>query len=77
MSNPGAMHEQLSQAGSVIDKAIEYMTTQNIGQFEIASALLGGALAMLARSMPDDSVVAILQSAIESVKTGELRRDLR
>lgn len=64
----------LSHAGSIIDKAIEYMTSQNIGEIEIASALLGGSLAMLSRSMPDESIVAILTNAIDSVRSGELRR---
>jgi hypothetical protein len=49
------------------------MASQNIGQVEIASALLGGSLAVLSRSMPDDSIIAILTNAIESVRSGELR----
>ncbi|HVY15451.1 MAG TPA: hypothetical protein VHB27_09490 [Rhodopila sp.] len=64
----------LSHAGSIIDKAIEYMISQNIGEIEIASALLGGSLAVLSRSMPDESIVGILTSAIDSVRGGELRR---
>lgn len=65
---------ELSHAGAVIDKAIEYMVGQNIGSLAIASALLGGALGMLARSMADDAVVQILNNAIASVKAGELHR---
>ena len=37
--------EDLSHAGSVVDKAIEYMMEQQIAPISIASALLGGALA--------------------------------
>lgn len=73
MSRSTEPHAHLSQAGSIIDKAIEYMASQNIGQVEIASALLGGSLAVLSRSMPDDSIIAILTNAIESVRSGELR----
>ena len=65
---------ELSHAGAVVDKAIEYMVGQNIGSLSIASALLGGALALLARSVGDDAIVGILNNAIASVRSGELRR---
>ena len=64
----------LSHAGAVVDKAIEYMLGQNIDEVAIASALLGGALAMLSRSVADEAIVAILNNAIASVKDGELQR---
>jgi hypothetical protein len=58
----------------VVDKAIEYMISQNIDGVSIASALLGGALAMLSRSVADEAIVAILNNAIASVQAGELDR---
>jgi hypothetical protein len=64
----------LSHAGAVVDKAIEYMISQNIDGVSIASALLGGALAMLSRSVADEAIVAILNNAIASVQAGELDR---
>ena len=64
----------LSHAGAVVDKAIEYMMDQNIGALSIASALLGGALALLARSVADEAIVQILNNAIASVRDGELRK---
>ena len=64
----------LSHAGAVVDKAIEYMVGQNIGSLAIASSLLGGAMALLARSISDDAIVHILDNAIASVRAGELRR---
>lgn len=67
---------ELSRAGAVIDKAIEYMVGQSIGEVAIASALLGGALALLAHSMADETIVGILNNAIASVRAGELRRDM-
>ena len=63
----------LSHAGAVVDKAIEYMIGQNIGALSIASALLGGAMALLARSVADEAIVQILNNAIASVRSGELR----
>ncbi len=62
----------LSHAGAVVDKAIEYMVGQNIGSLAIASALLGGSLALLARSMADEAIIGILNNAIASVRAGEL-----
>jgi hypothetical protein len=64
---------QLSLAGSVVDKAIEYMIGQNVEPVAIASALLGGAMALLARNMADAAIIRVLDSAIASVRTGELR----
>jgi hypothetical protein len=64
----------LSHAGAVVDKAIEFMTGQNISSIAVASALLGGALGMLTRSLDDESIVRILGNAIESVRAGEFRQ---
>jgi hypothetical protein len=65
---------ELSHAGAIVDKAVEYMVGQNIGSLAIASALLGGALALLARSVADEAIVQILNNAVASVRAGELRR---
>jgi hypothetical protein len=65
---------ELGHAGAVVDKAIEYMVGQNISSLAIASSLLGGALALLARSVADEAIVHILNNAVESVRSGELRR---
>ena len=63
----------LSHAGAIVDKAIEYMIGQNISSLSIASALLGGSLGLLTRSLSDEAVVQILSNAIGSVQSGELR----
>ncbi len=65
--------QDLGHAGAVVDKAIEYMVSQNIDALSIASALLGGSLALLARSIADEAIVQILNNAIASVRSGELR----
>jgi hypothetical protein len=65
----------LSHAGSVVDKAIEYMLEQRIGALSAASALLGGALGLLSRSMSDEAIVQVLNNAIASVRAGELRAE--
>jgi hypothetical protein len=63
----------LSHAGAVVDKAIEYMAGQNLSSLAIASALLGGSMALLARTMSDEAIIGILTNAIGSVRSGELR----
>jgi hypothetical protein len=68
----GEAPEDLSHAGSVVDKAIEYMLEQGIQPISIASALLGGSLGMLSRSMDDRGVAGVLRSALASVEAGEL-----
>jgi type II secretory pathway component PulF len=68
----GAAPPDLSHAGSVVDKAIEYMIEHGISELSAASALLGGALGILARSMDDRAIAAVLRSALQSVEAGEL-----
>ena len=68
---------ELSHAGSVVDKAIEYMIGQDIPPVAVASALLGGSMALLARSVSDEVIVQILNNAIASVRAGELRGPAR
>jgi hypothetical protein len=64
---------ELSLAGSVVDKAIEYMMGQNVPPVAIASALLGGCMALLAQTLGDEAIVSILNNAVASVRSGELR----
>lgn len=64
----------LGHAGAVVDKAIEYMMGQNIASISIASALLGGALGLLSRTLEDQAIVQILNNAIASVRAGDLHR---
>ncbi len=75
MDDASGAPADLSHAGAVVDKAIEYMISQNISSIAIASALLGGSLGLLARSVDDASIEGILSNALQSVRSGELRRD--
>ncbi len=70
----GGPPADLSHAGAVVDKAIEYMAGQNISDLAIASALLGGAIGMLSRSLGDQAIIGVLDNAIASVRAGELHR---
>ncbi len=64
----------LGRAGAVVEKAIDYMIEQNMASISIASALLGGALGLLARTLGDEAIVQILHNAIRGVRAGELQR---
>ena len=70
----GDAPEDLSHAGSVVDKSIEYMLEQQIAPISAASALLGGALGLMSRSMDDRSIAGVLRQALASVEAGELRQ---
>lgn len=63
---------ELAQAGSIVDKSIEFMTGQNVSPLAMASALLGGAMGILCRTLPDKVVIQILNNAIDSIETGEM-----
>jgi hypothetical protein len=69
----GNAPEDLSHAGAVVDKAVEYMIEQGIAPISVASALLGGAIGMLTRTLDDRAVAQVLRSALASVEAGELR----
>ena len=65
----------LSHAGAVVDKAIEYMLGQDLDALAVASALLGGSLGLMARTMGDDAILKVLTRATTSVRSGELRAE--
>lgn len=71
---PATMPDDLAEAGAVIDQAIADMVGRNIASLSIASALLGGALGLLARTLDDAGIERVLNRAIESVRSGDLQR---
>ena len=64
--------EDLSHAGSVVDKAIDDMMQQNIAPISAASALLGGALGLMSQTMSDQQVANVLRQALHTVEAGHL-----
>ena len=72
----GVAPDDLSHAGSVVDKAIEYMIDQKIAPISVASALLGGALGLLARTMDDRAIAGVLRNALIGGKR-RIARDAR
>ena len=70
-SQPG---DELTQAGAVVDKAIGFLLDKKLPPIAVASALLGGALGLLAREMSDESILRVLDNAARAVRSGDLRQ---
>ena len=72
LGHDGSVPAELSHAGAVVDKAIEYMMSKELPPLAIASALLGGSLGVLARTMDQAAMLRMLANAADSVRAGEL-----
>ncbi|MGI4797012.1 MAG: hypothetical protein ACRYG8_23770 [Janthinobacterium lividum] len=72
LGQDGSVPAELSHAGAVVDKSIEYMMSKDLPPLAIASALLGGSLGLLARTMDQAAMLRMLANAAESVRAGEL-----
>jgi hypothetical protein len=76
MADDDKLAAELTKAGHAIEHAVEELRKQGIGPMPIASAMLGGALGLLAQVMEDGAILNVLHSAAEGVSTGELRKSL-
>ncbi len=72
-ADPGLMGE-LTQAGDGVDRAIHKMLEAGLGPVAVASALLGGALCLMSRTMGDEAVLQLLHNAAAGVRAGDLRQ---
>ena len=69
-----ALMDELTHAGAGVDRAIAAMLDRGLGPVAVASALLGGALCLMSRSMGDEAVLQLLANAASGVRAGDLRR---
>ena len=76
MAEDDKLAGELTQAGHAIEHAVEELRQKGLGPMSIASAMLGGALGLLAQVMDDGAILNVLHSAAEGVSSGELRRSL-
>jgi hypothetical protein len=76
MADDDKLAAELTQAGHAIEHAVEELRSKGLGPMAIASAMLGGALGLLAQVMDDGAILNVLHSAAEGVSSGELRRSL-
>jgi len=72
--NDDALMTELNQAGAGVDRAIGTMLNQGLGPVAVASALLGGALCLMSRTMGDEAVLQLLHNAAAGVRAGDLRK---
>lgn len=64
--------DELARCAMVIESAVEHLLKENHPPLAVASALLGGSLGLLARSMDKQTILKILESAAASVRAGEV-----
>ncbi|BCK75702.1 MAG: hypothetical protein ABF968_12030 [Acetobacter sp.] len=64
--------EELTKCAMVIEHAIDHLLEENHPPLAVASALLGGSLGLLSRTMDRETILRILDSAVQSVRAGEL-----
>ena len=73
----GVAPEDLSHAGSIVDKAIEYMMDQKVAPISAASALLGGFIGSRSeepsRAQRPDSNAVLMLVSIRSVRDPSVR----
>ena len=65
---------ELSQAGEAVDRAIGGMLGRGLSPVATASALLGGALCLMSKTMGDEAVLQLLHNAAAGVRAGDLRQ---
>jgi hypothetical protein len=76
MNEDDKIAADLTAAGNAIEQTIETLRQQGLGPMPIASAMLGGAMGLLAQVMDDGAILNVLHSAARGVSSGELRRSL-
>ncbi len=64
--------EDLARCAMVVEHAIEHLRNEKFPPIAVASALLGGALGILAQNMAPEEILRILDSAAQSIRAGDL-----
>ena len=77
MTEDAKIAADLAAAGVGIEKTVDELRERGLGPVPIASAMLGGALGLLAQVMDDSAILNVLHSAATGVSSGELRRSLK
>jgi hypothetical protein len=67
-----AMLSELNAAGQGVDKAIQKMLESGLSPVAVASALLGGALCLVSKTMGEEGVIQLLRNAEAGVRAGDL-----
>lgn len=68
--------EDLARCAMVIESAVDHLLKEKHPPLAVASALLGGSLSLLARTMDKETILRILDSAANSVRSGEVHESM-
>ncbi len=69
--DPDELPQELSQAGEMVDRVIQHLLEKKLPPLAIASALLGGSMGLVARSIGNAALLNVLDQARESVRSGD------
>jgi len=77
MNTHGAMPDdtmmaELSEAGQAVDRAISKMLESGLSPVAVGSALLGGALCLMSKTLGEEGVIQLLRNAEAGVRAGDL-----
>lgn len=74
---PEDLPPELAKAGEMVDRMIEHLLEKDMPPIAIASALLGGSMGLLSRTLGSRALLGILEQAASSVRSGEFERELQ
>ncbi len=63
--------QELSQAGEMVDRLIQHLLEKKLPPLAIASALLGGSMGLLTRTVGTTALLNVLDQARDSVRSGD------
>jgi hypothetical protein len=68
-----ALMAELGHAGQAVDRAIQQMLETGLSPVAVASALLGGSLCLMSKTVGEEGVIQLLRNAEAGVRAGDLR----
>ena len=72
--DPDDLPQELSQAGEMVDRLIQHLLEKKLPPLAIASALLGGSMGLVTRTMGPEALLNVLEQARRSVQSGDFER---
>jgi hypothetical protein len=72
--NPDELPQELSQAGEMVDRLIQHLLEKKLPPLAIASALLGGSMGLVTRTVGTAALLNVLDQARESVRSGDFEQ---
>jgi len=66
------MMTELTEAGQAVDTAIRKMLEHGLSPVAVASALLGGSLCLISKTMGEEGAIQLLRNAEAGIRAGHL-----